>query len=108
MTGTSWVLTVATFWERMFSALVQFKTEHGHCDVPAKWSENPQLGKWTNNQRTVFKRGELSSDRLERLEAIGFDWDIRGVSSRRTNLIGFTASGRDAIVKSRPAGVSCN
>jgi hypothetical protein len=75
MTGTSWVLTVATFWERMFSALVQFKTEHGHCDVPAKWSENPQLGKWTNNQRTVFKRGELSSDRLERLEAIGFDWD---------------------------------
>ncbi len=69
------MLTVATFWERMFSALVQFKTEHGHCDVPAKWSENPQLGKWTNNQRTVFKRGELSSDRLERLEAIGFDWD---------------------------------
>ena len=69
------MLTVATFWERMFSALARFKEEHGHCDVPQGWSENPQLGKWTNRQRTVFKRGELSPDRLERLEALGFDWD---------------------------------
>ncbi len=85
------MLTVATFWERMFSALVQFKTEHGHCDVPAKWSENPQLGKWTNRQRTVYRRGGLSPDRVERLEALGFEWDAIAArwENRRSELVRF-------------------
>jgi len=62
-------------WEAMFQALVAFKENQGHCRVPRKWSENPELGTWVSNQRQVFRKGELSEERVARLEALGFEWD---------------------------------
>jgi hypothetical protein len=35
-----------------------------------------KLGDWCSNQRTVFKRGGLSSRQIEALEAVGFVWDV--------------------------------
>jgi len=66
-----------TFWEEMFTALVQYKEKHGDCNVPITWPENPQLGRWIANQRTSKKRGTLSEDRIRRLEAFGFVWSFR-------------------------------
>ncbi len=62
-------------WEEMFQALVAFKKDKGHCRVPDRWSENPQLGKWVNNQRQAFRKGKLSGERVARLEALEFEWD---------------------------------
>jgi len=62
-------------WEALFQALVAFKENQGHCGVPDRWSENPELGRWVANQRQTFRKGKLSEERVARLEALGFEWD---------------------------------
>ena len=73
--GFEWELDAAR-WEEMFSCLVQFKERHGHCNVPDKWRENAQLGSWVKHQRHFRKRNHLSADHIQRLEALGFEWEL--------------------------------
>ena len=63
------------YWEVMFKALCEFKEINDHCNVPDKWPENTQLGRWVGKQRTKNNRGLLSDERIERLNKIGFIWD---------------------------------
>jgi len=63
-------------WEVQYEALCSFKEKHGHCNVPNKYLDNPSLGKWVGNQRTAWKNNKLLSARMQRLEAMGFVWDI--------------------------------
>jgi len=67
----------AAQWEEMFQALIAFKEEHGHCNVPAKYSVSPRLGAWCRKQRKLMTQSLLSTDRIARLESIGFDFDPR-------------------------------
>ncbi|KAL7541910.1 hypothetical protein ACHAXR_011358, partial [Thalassiosira sp. AJA248-18] len=64
-------------WDEQFAALQRYKNEHGHCLVPAKYSEDPQLGNWVIKQRANAKAGTLTDDRLKRLECIGFLFDVQ-------------------------------
>jgi hypothetical protein len=64
-------------WEEMFQALVAFREMHGHCNVPARYPENQQLGTWLDGARQSRKRGGLSPDRVARLEALGVAWEVR-------------------------------
>ena len=66
-------------WEEMFKALVEFKKEHKHCNVPKKWPENPQLATWVISQRQNRKKKNrtLSEDRKRRLDEIDFVWSMR-------------------------------
>jgi len=61
-------------WEALVQALVAFKKDKGHCRVPQGWSGNPQLATWVSNQRQVFRKGELSEERVARLNDLGFEW----------------------------------
>ncbi len=61
-------------WGEMFEVLKEYKEEYGNCNVPLEWPKNKQLGRWVNAQRTRYKDGALSEDRIERLEDIGFEW----------------------------------
>jgi len=65
------------YWEEMFSALVEFKKAHGHCNIKRGWKENPALSRWVNTQRYARKIGRASVERIQRLEEIGFQWKIR-------------------------------
>jgi hypothetical protein len=42
--------------------------------VPLRWAENKQLGRWVGSQRSKYRKGKLSEDRIKRLEDIGFVW----------------------------------
>ena len=61
-------------WEKMFTALLTYKQKYGHCNVPQKWVENPQLATWVGEQRSCKKQGTLSQARIQRLSEIGFVW----------------------------------
>ncbi|WP_080132990.1 DEAD/DEAH box helicase [Chlamydia suis] len=73
--GFVWDVTEEA-WEKNFLELKRFQEEHGHCKVPQRYPQNPDLGSWVSNQRVDFKEGKLSEDRIARLEEIGFVWDV--------------------------------
>eukprot|EP00977_Amphora_coffeiformis_P028313 scaffold34925_cov150-Amphora_coffeaeformis.AAC.2 len=72
-------------WERRFTELLQFKSEHGTTHVPRNYSPNIQLAMWVKDQRKKYaelqkglpRRGLLTDDRIARLDAIGFEWRVR-------------------------------
>jgi len=61
-------------WEVMFASLVEYKKTYGHCKVPAKFHENPKLGRWVYSQRLRRRQAKLSRERIRRLNVIGFQW----------------------------------
>lgn len=63
-------------WETAFELLEQFKFENGHCKVPQKLVlDGFKLGQWVSGQRKNYKKGNLSPDKLQKLNQIGFDAD---------------------------------
>ena len=69
--GFDWTCARTRPWEIRFNELVKYKAKHGICIVPQR--QGP-LGKWADKQRTTYKWGKLSQDRIDRLNGIGFDW----------------------------------
>ena len=72
-------------FEERFKALMEFKDEFGHCDVPGtKTGEHYILGCWCSNTRRSYKKiqkGEksdntLTDDQYRRLEEAGFKWSL--------------------------------
>jgi hypothetical protein len=45
-------------WEQNLARLAAYAAEHGDCDVPARWTEDPQLGNWVRVQRQCKKAME--------------------------------------------------
>lgn len=75
--GFAWRLVETNPWESMFNKLVEFKKLHGHCNVPQKGGGDKRLGKWVNTQRTHNTRGTLLPERKQKLDSIGFVWNLR-------------------------------
>ena len=64
-----------TAWEKKFTKLIEFKNEYGHCNVSQKWTKDLQLGKWVSHQRSFRRNGKISSERIQKLDQIGFRWE---------------------------------
>jgi helicase associated protein/helicase-like protein len=64
-------------WDAMYGRLQRYKDQNGDCNVPAHSPADPELGRWVNRQRTMYKKGLLSEERTRRLTDIGFEWDDR-------------------------------
>ena len=63
-------------WEEGFAALALFKQREDHCRVSDKHNEGDyRLGTWVSYQRT--NKDTLSPERRQRLDGLGFVWDIR-------------------------------
>jgi len=69
-------------WDDMFRQLVEFKKLKGHCNVPARYDANPQLGEWVQTQRSrklykKEKKNKTDNERIEKLNNINFIWDFK-------------------------------
>ncbi|KAL3927757.1 MAG: hypothetical protein SGARI_005241, partial [Bacillariaceae sp.] len=58
-------------WDAKYIELRQYRIVNGHCNVPRKVAG---LGSWVDNQKTAFKKGKLSPERIILLESIGFSF----------------------------------
>ena len=64
----------AAQWEEGFRFLEIFRQRDGHCLVPINHREQGyRLGQWVSRQRQ--NKDTLSSERRQRLDALGFVWD---------------------------------
>lgn len=61
-------------WDEQFAALAQYKAQHGDCNVPRDWPENPSLSYWVGTQRSI--REALPPEQRARLDALGFVWEV--------------------------------
>ena len=70
-------------WEEGFRALLQYVAEHHNAVVPQHHEQDGfGLGSWVSAQRKNFKKEQLSSERLTRLEALpGWTWEARSARS---------------------------
>ena len=63
-------------WEMWFALLEDYVARENHPNAPAGHVEDGyKLGQWCNHQRQSYKKGEMSEERVVRLEALGFVWD---------------------------------
>ncbi|KAL7478633.1 hypothetical protein ACHAW6_004388 [Cyclotella cf. meneghiniana] len=70
-------------WEDQFKALHRYRLVNGHTKVPARYKENPKLGRWVMTQRrqmALMQQGypnALTVERIAMLDEIGFAWSVR-------------------------------
>ena len=67
-------------WLKQFEELKKYKALHGDCNVPAGYKENPSLGAWVNNQRTLWKKGGLDPEREQMFVDLGFKKCVKELS----------------------------
>jgi hypothetical protein len=71
---------LASIWSARFQQLRKFKVQFGHCDVPQKYSANPNLGQWVANQRKNYrlyqdgKPSPMTEERILVLDVMAFKW----------------------------------
>ena len=73
---TKCVERLGSTWDERYGELKAFWELYGHCNVPKRWSENRKLTIWVKSQRVLRRKGQLSKVRIQRLEDMGFVWDL--------------------------------
>ena len=63
-------------WDFMYGQLIRFKKEYGHPNVATRNKEWEKLASWVVNNRVCYRNNFLSEDRVKKLEAIDFVWDV--------------------------------
>ena len=64
-------------WTMQYEKLAAWIETHGHSNVPQKYPADQSWANWVRMQRDMFNyptRGNISAERIERLNALGFDW----------------------------------
>lgn len=61
-------------WNTMYKALEIFYREYGHSNPSS--DENSRLKVWVRNQRSNYKKGLLSAEKIQLLEKLNFIWDL--------------------------------
>lgn len=61
-------------WDDRLEQLREFKSEHGHTNVPLRYEPNPSLAGWIQTQRSAYKKGRLSDARRDQLVELDFDF----------------------------------
>ena len=64
-------------WEQAYSSAHSYFMEYHDLNVPQKFvcEDGFKLGVWLSSQRTRYRTGKLSAEKIERLENIGMIWN---------------------------------
>ena len=83
VTNTSSKESKRVSWEGRYTQLLQFKEDHGHCNVPTTNEKYRKLSSWVQHQRAEKKKkikGEksrLSDEKEALLQSAGFIWSSK-------------------------------
>ena len=74
--GIRWNHRLEAAWEKGFASAQKYRTEHGDLLVPVRYRDKNDfaLGEWIVYNRQRYLGGNLTQNRIERLEAIGL-WE---------------------------------
>lgn len=93
--GFQWrVAKPAVGWENRYEQLVQYRMQHGDCNVPQSYPPDKPFGRWVMKQRcqhSLKLRGEksqLTDEREKKLNDIGFSWVAPGFSKKTVTMPG--------------------
>jgi superfamily II DNA or RNA helicase len=66
-------------WDFWYGLTLKYKEQFGDANAPAKYKtpEGFNLGIWQTSQRREDRKIKLSSDKIRRLEEIGFKWALQ-------------------------------
>lgn len=70
-------------WEENFAELLDYHAIFLDCNVPSNYPQNPNLAIWVKGQRRQHKmymegkKSGMTAERVQKLESIGFLWEIR-------------------------------
>ena len=88
--GFAW--NIREDWQKHYEELKTFVKEHGHANVPARYSQNRRLGIWVSAQRQQYKlrnspedpskpKPPLTDERIALLNELNFTWSVRSRDS---------------------------
>lgn len=81
-------------FDKMYAKLQVYKSQHGNCNVPSRYSEDRRLGKWVQKLREkkteLEKKGleyeapkskltgrTLTKERIAQLDSLSFEWRLK-------------------------------
>ena len=68
--------TFANSWDYNFELVKTFYEENKHFPITTDTFEGVKIGRWCNIQRKFYKDNILKAERIEKLESIGFTWNL--------------------------------
>lgn len=85
-----------TVWNERYKELQSYRDINQNCLVSRNSKEHPTLARWVSKQRSAKSEGRLSSDRIKKLEDIGFSWSIW--DDRYQKLVEYQKKHHDCLV----------
>lgn len=75
---TKAIEVIAKSWDFWYGLTLKYKEEFGDANAPDKYKavDGFNLGIWQGHQKKNYKKGELTGERIKKLEDIGFVWDV--------------------------------
>ena len=76
-------------WGERLAELREFRDRFMHCNVPSNFTENPQLATWVKCQRRQYKLhaegkpSNMTNSRIQQLNTLGFEWELRNYKRAR-------------------------
>ncbi|NQY43089.1 MAG: DEAD/DEAH box helicase family protein, partial [Legionellales bacterium] len=62
--STKIVNKISSSWDYRYGQLQFYKKNHGHCNVPRHYKDNPELGRWVWTQRDKYNKIKLTAERI--------------------------------------------
>ena len=71
----------SSWWESYGKLENYYRQNDGRTDIPYIYDDDPPLGRWVHTQRASRKKGRLPQNRIDALDKLHFEWEIRRTTS---------------------------